>query len=95
MELPSAGLHQLCASMLDLRVGLPDPERDALGTACGLAVGSALDLFLVGLAVLSLFSVESESGGTVERLDDMPVCGLNGWRAWRCHRWFARADDPR
>jgi DNA-binding CsgD family transcriptional regulator len=54
MELPFAGLHQLCASMLDRLACLPDPQRDALGTAFGLAVGSAPDLFLVGLAVLPL-----------------------------------------
>jgi AAA ATPase domain len=56
MELPFAGLHQLCASMLDRLGCLPDPQRNALGTAFGLAAGSVPDLFLVGLAVLSLFS---------------------------------------
>jgi DNA-binding CsgD family transcriptional regulator/tetratricopeptide (TPR) repeat protein len=56
MELPFAGLHQLCASMLDRLACLPEPQRNALGTAFGLAVGNAPDLFLVGLAVLSLFS---------------------------------------
>jgi hypothetical protein len=29
MELPFAGLHLLCAPMLDLRDRLPDPQRDA------------------------------------------------------------------
>jgi hypothetical protein len=60
MELPFAGLHQLCTSMLDRLACLPDPQRDALGTAFGLAAGSAPDLFLVGLAVLSLFSQVAE-----------------------------------
>src|SRR6201995_5251615 len=62
MELPFAGLHQLCASMLDRLVSLPGPQRDALGTAFGLAAGRAPDLFLVWLAVLSLFSEMAEGG---------------------------------
>src|SRR6476469_3074269 len=33
MELAFAGLHQLCASMLDHRDRLPGPQRDALATA--------------------------------------------------------------
>src|SRR6202000_3287633 len=60
MELPFAGLHQLCASMLDRLGRLPGPQRRALSTAFGLAAGSAPDLFLVALAVLSLFSAVAE-----------------------------------
>ena len=41
MELPFAGVHQLCASMLDRLACLPDPQRDALGTAFGLGGSSA------------------------------------------------------
>src|SRR6201747_2626476 len=37
MELAFAGLHQLCAPMLDRLDRLPDPQRDALGTAFGLS----------------------------------------------------------
>ena len=36
MELAFAGLHQLCASMLDRLERLPVPQRDALRTAFGL-----------------------------------------------------------
>ena len=54
MELAFAGLHQLCAPMLDHLDRLPGPQRDALGTAFGLSAGDAPDRFLVGLAVLSL-----------------------------------------
>jgi DNA-binding CsgD family transcriptional regulator len=56
MELAFAGLHQLCAPLLDRAERLPDPQRDALRTAFGLAAGPAPDGFLVGLAVLSLLS---------------------------------------
>ena len=56
MELAFAGLHQLCAPMLD-RVGrLPQPQRDALRTAFGMSSGPAPGRFLVDLAVLGLLS---------------------------------------
>ena len=60
MELAYAGLHQLCAPMLDRLERLPAPQRDALGTAFGLQAGGAPDRFLVGLAVLSLLSDVAE-----------------------------------
>jgi len=56
MELPFAGLQQLCISMLDRLEHLPPPQADALRTAFGLIEGPAPDRFLVGLAVLSLLS---------------------------------------
>ena len=56
MELPFAGVHQLCAPVLSHLAHLPGPQRDALGTAFGLLAGAATDRFLVGLAVLSLLS---------------------------------------
>src|SRR5215208_3252042 len=56
MELPFASLHQLCAPMLDRRERLPDPQRQALEIVFGLSAGPPPDPFLVGLAVLSLFS---------------------------------------
>src|ERR671921_1049418 len=39
MELPFAGLHQLCAPMLDLLEHLPIPQGDALRMAFGLSPG--------------------------------------------------------
>src|SRR3954463_15339872 len=39
MELPFAGLHQLCAPMLDHLDRLPAPQHDALATAFGLSAG--------------------------------------------------------
>jgi DNA-binding CsgD family transcriptional regulator len=56
MELPFAGLHQLCAPMLDRLERLPGPQRDALRVAFGVSGGEAPDRFRVGLAVLSLLS---------------------------------------
>ncbi|MEA2430353.1 MAG: hypothetical protein QOI19_826, partial [Thermoleophilaceae bacterium] len=35
MELPFAGLHQLCSSLLSHLERLPPPQREALGTAFG------------------------------------------------------------
>ena len=56
MELAFAGLHQLCAPMLDRAESLPVPQREALLTAFGLSAGPAPDRFLVGLAVVGLLS---------------------------------------
>jgi DNA-binding CsgD family transcriptional regulator len=56
MELPFAGLHQLCGRMLNRSSSLPGPQRDALGVAFGLRPGTAPDRFLVGLAILTLLS---------------------------------------
>ena len=56
MELAFAGLHQLCAPLLDQLDHLPAPQRDALRTAFGMSPGPPPDRFLVGLAMLSLLS---------------------------------------
>jgi DNA-binding CsgD family transcriptional regulator/tetratricopeptide (TPR) repeat protein len=56
MELAFAGLHQLCAPMLDHVHRLPVPQREALRTAFGISAGPAPDRFLIGMAVLSLLS---------------------------------------
>ncbi len=56
MELAFAGLHQLCAPMLDRAERLPPPQRAALRTALGISAGPPPDRFLVGLAVLSLLA---------------------------------------
>ena len=56
MELPFAGLHQLCAPMLAAVDNLPEPQRDALHVAFGLTSGDPPDRFLVALATLSLLA---------------------------------------
>ena len=56
IDLPFAGLHQLCAPFLDRIERLPEPQRNALGTALSLRGGQAPDRFAVGLAVLGLLA---------------------------------------
>src|SRR6516164_7149265 len=70
MELAFAGLHQLCAPLLDRLEGLPAPQRDALGIAFGLRAGVAPDRFLVGLAVLTLLSEAAEDRPLLCVIDD-------------------------
>jgi DNA-binding CsgD family transcriptional regulator len=70
MELAYSGLQQLCAPMLDLRDRLPGPQQDALETAFGLGRGPAPDRFVVGLAVLGLFSAVAEEQPLVCVVDD-------------------------
>jgi DNA-binding CsgD family transcriptional regulator len=70
MELPYAGLHSLCASMLDGVDRLPGPQRSALSTAFGLSDGPPPERFLVGLAVLSLLADAAEEQPLVCIVDD-------------------------
>ena len=70
MELPFAGLHQLCAPLLAGLDRLPPPQRDALGTAFGLTSGARPDRFLVGLAVLSLLADGAEERPLLCLIDD-------------------------
>ncbi len=70
MELAFAGLHQLCAPMLDHLDRLPVPQRAALRTAFGMNAGPAPDRFLVGLAVLGLLSEMAAAQPLVCLVDD-------------------------
>ena len=70
MELAFAGLHQLCAPMLDRFERLPGPQRDALATTFGLNLGAVPHRFLVGLAVLSLLSEVAEEQPLLCVVDD-------------------------
>jgi len=70
MELAFAGLHQLCAPMLDRAERLPGPQRDALSTVLGLAAGPPPDRFLVGLAVLSLLAEVAAERPLICLVDD-------------------------
>ena len=70
MELAFAGLHQLCAPMLDRLDRLPGPQREALRTVFGMSAGPPPERFLVGLAVLSLLSEVAEERPLVCVVDD-------------------------
>jgi AAA ATPase domain len=70
MELAYAGLHQLCAPMLEHLDRLPVPQRDALATVFGLREGPAPDRFLVGLATLTLLAEVAEAQPLVCVVDD-------------------------
>jgi DNA-binding CsgD family transcriptional regulator len=70
MELAFAGLHQLCAPMLDQLERLPGPQRDALQVAFGLCEGGAPDRYLVGVAVLTLLSGVATKRPLVCLIDD-------------------------
>ena len=67
MELAFAGLHQLCAPLLDRLDRLPAPQRDALRVPFRLNAGDPPDRFMVGLATLGLVveAAEEESLGCV------------------------------
>src|SRR5215217_5621793 len=49
MELPFAGVHQLCAPIAARLTALPEPQRKALSVALGLSSGAAPDRFIVAL----------------------------------------------
>jgi DNA-binding CsgD family transcriptional regulator len=70
MELPFAGLHQLCAPMLSRLDALPEPQRNALSIAFGLSSGTPSDRFLVALAALSLLAEVAEEQGLLCVVDD-------------------------
>ena len=70
MELAFAGLHQLCAPMLDRAANLPAPQHDALRIAFGLGAGPAPDRFLVGLAVLGVLSEAAAERPLICVIDD-------------------------
>ncbi|GIE95037.1 ATP-binding protein [Paractinoplanes rishiriensis] len=70
MELPFAGLHQLCAPMLDLRDRLPGPQGEALAVAFGHRAGTPPDRFLLGVAVLGLLALVSEGKPLLCLVDD-------------------------
>jgi DNA-binding CsgD family transcriptional regulator len=70
LGLTFAGLHQLCAPILNRLQRLPARQRAALRSAFGLGPGSVPDRFLVGLAVLSLLSDVAEEDPLVCLVDE-------------------------
>jgi AAA ATPase domain len=70
MELAFAGLHQLCAPLLDRLERLPAPQRDALRIAFRMTAGEPPDRFMVGLATLGLLAEAAEDEPLVCVVDD-------------------------
>jgi DNA-binding CsgD family transcriptional regulator len=70
MELPFAGLHHLCAPLLDGIRTLPAPQQGALQVAFGMQGGDPPDRFLVALAVLSLLAEVAETSPLVCLVED-------------------------
>ncbi len=68
--LPFAGLHQLVRPLLGHLGALPPPQRRALEAAFGMADGAAPELFLIGLAALSLISDTAAVQPTLLVVDD-------------------------
>src|SRR3954451_10560056 len=70
MELPYAGLHQLCTKVLDRLEALPERRQVARRVALGLAAGDPPDRFLVALATLGLLSAAAEERPLLCVVDD-------------------------
>ncbi|MCI0158852.1 AAA family ATPase [Leifsonia shinshuensis] len=70
VELAYAVLQQLCAPFVERVDSLPEPQRQALGTAFGFRSGAPPDRFLVGLAVLGLLADAAEAAPLLCVVDD-------------------------
>lgn len=70
MELPFAGVHQLCLPTLGLVESIPPPQQEALKIAFGLQQGTAPNRFMVGLAVLSLLAEKAAEQPLLCMIDD-------------------------
>src|SRR3954447_4399510 len=75
VELPYAGLHQLCTPVRDRLEDLPEPQQVALRVALGLAAGDPPDRFLVALATLGLLSAAAEERPLLCVVDDFQWLG--------------------
>jgi DNA-binding CsgD family transcriptional regulator len=70
MDLPFAGLQQLCSPLLGRLERLAGPQRHALAVAFGLREGDVPDRFLIGLALLSLLSTAARAQPVLCVIDD-------------------------
>ena len=69
-DLPFAGLHQLLQPVLPSAGALPGPQKNALLTALGMRAGAPPEVFLVGLATLSLIDEVADESPLVVVADD-------------------------
>ena len=70
MELPFAGIHQLCAPLLDGLQELAEPQQNALRVAMGVSSGDRPDRFLVAVAVLNLLAGTADERPLLCLVDD-------------------------
>jgi hypothetical protein len=70
MQLGYAGLHRLLLPYLSRLERLPEPQRDALGSAFGLTSVAPADRFMVGLAALSLLGDVANDDPLLVVVDD-------------------------
>ncbi|GAA4632183.1 LuxR family transcriptional regulator [Actinoallomurus vinaceus] len=70
-DLAFAALHQVLWPVTGSLDALPEPQRDAVSTALGLAAGSAGDRFLLGAGVLSLLAEAAAPDGLICVVDDL------------------------
>jgi DNA-binding CsgD family transcriptional regulator len=70
MELPFAGLHDLCTPLLSCLDALIEPQREALRVALGLTSGERPETFLVALAALNLLAQAAEERPLLCAIDD-------------------------
>jgi DNA-binding CsgD family transcriptional regulator len=70
MELPYAGLQQVCGRLTKFFDQLPDLQKKALSVALGIVEGDLPDRLMVGLALLTLLSVAGADRPTLCVVDD-------------------------
>jgi DNA-binding CsgD family transcriptional regulator len=69
-DLSFAALHRLLQPLFDRLSSLPQPQRDGLSSAFGLASHAAADPFLIGLATLTLLADRATERGLLCIVDD-------------------------
>lgn len=69
-DLAFAALHQVLWPVTGSLDALPEPQRDALGAALGLASGGVGERFLLGAGVLSLLTEAAAPDGLICVVDD-------------------------
>jgi DNA-binding CsgD family transcriptional regulator len=70
MELAFAGIHRLCAPLLDGLAALSEPQQKALRVALGVLSGDAPDRFLVAVAMLNLLAESADERPLLCLVDD-------------------------